>query len=143
MSNSLRLYGLHSPWNSPGKNTRVGCHAVLQGIFPTQGLNPSLTRCKQILYQQNHQGRSPHRILTNSILFVSNSILIKKISPSLYTSPAQACYFLLCLVNLTTQGGHLRVILNSSCCLLCNYCTFILCGSLQDDSHNVHRSITL
>ena len=30
------------PWDSPGKNTGVGCHALLQGIFPTQGLNPSL-----------------------------------------------------------------------------------------------------
>ena len=28
------------PWDSPGKNTRVGCHAVFQGIFPIQGLNP-------------------------------------------------------------------------------------------------------
>ena len=27
------------PWNSPGKNTRVGCHALLQGIFPPQGFN--------------------------------------------------------------------------------------------------------
>ena len=27
------------PWDSPGKNTGVGCHALLQGIFPTQGLN--------------------------------------------------------------------------------------------------------
>ena len=30
------------PWNFPGKNTRVGCHLLLQGIFPTQGLNPRL-----------------------------------------------------------------------------------------------------
>ena len=30
------------PWDSPGKNTGVGCHAILQGIFPTQGLNPCL-----------------------------------------------------------------------------------------------------
>ena len=29
------------PWDSPGKNTGVGCHALLQGIFPTHGLNPS------------------------------------------------------------------------------------------------------
>ena len=31
-----------SVWDSPGKNTGVGCHALLQGIFPTQGLNPRL-----------------------------------------------------------------------------------------------------
>ena len=30
------------PWNSPGKNARVSCHAFLQGIFPNQGLNPHL-----------------------------------------------------------------------------------------------------
>ena len=30
------------PWNSPGKNTGVGCHSFLQGIFLTQGWNPSL-----------------------------------------------------------------------------------------------------
>ena len=30
------------PWDSPGKNTGVGCHFLLQGIFPTQGLNPGL-----------------------------------------------------------------------------------------------------
>ena len=30
------------PWDSPGKNTGVGCHALLQGIFPTQGWNPGL-----------------------------------------------------------------------------------------------------
>ena len=38
------------PWNSPGKNTGVGCHALLQGIFPTQGSNPGLSHCKQILF---------------------------------------------------------------------------------------------
>ena len=36
--------------NSPGKNTGVGCHALLQRIFPTQGSNPGLPHCKQILY---------------------------------------------------------------------------------------------
>ena len=36
--------------NSPGKNTGVGCHFLLQGIFPTQGLNPGLLHCKQIFF---------------------------------------------------------------------------------------------
>ena len=44
--------------NSPGKNTGVGCHALLQGIFPTQGLNPGLLHCRWILYCLSHQ-RSP------------------------------------------------------------------------------------
>ena len=41
--------------DSPGKNTGVGCHALLQGIFPTQGLNPGLPHCRRILYHLNHQ----------------------------------------------------------------------------------------
>ena len=42
--------------DSLGKNTGVGCHALLQGIFPTQGLNPGLPHCKQIIYQLSYQG---------------------------------------------------------------------------------------
>ena len=38
VSDSLRPYGLFL-WDSPGKNTGVGCHALLQGIFPIQGSN--------------------------------------------------------------------------------------------------------
>ena len=41
--------------DSPGKNTEVGCHALLQGIFPTQGSNPGLPHCRQILYHLSHQ----------------------------------------------------------------------------------------
>ena len=43
-------------WDTPGKNTGMGCHALLQQIFPTQELNPSLLHCRQILYQLNYQG---------------------------------------------------------------------------------------
>ena len=42
--------------DSPGKNTGVGCHVLLQGIFPTQGSNPGLPHCRQILYHLSHQG---------------------------------------------------------------------------------------
>ena len=55
MSNSLQPHGL-SPWNSPGQNTGVGTLSLLQGIFPTQGSNPSLPYCRQILYQLIHKG---------------------------------------------------------------------------------------
>ena len=51
MSNSLWPHGVHSPWNSPGQNTGVGSHPLLQGIFPTQGSNLGLLRCRGILYQ--------------------------------------------------------------------------------------------
>ena len=43
--------------DSPGKNTRMGCHALLPGIIPTQGSNPGLPHCRQILYQLSHKGR--------------------------------------------------------------------------------------
>ena len=43
---SLRPHGLYNPWNSPGQNTGVGSFSLLQGIFPTQGLNPGLPHCK-------------------------------------------------------------------------------------------------
>ena len=42
--------------DSPGKDIGVDCHALLHGIFPTQGLNPGLPHCRQILYQLSHQG---------------------------------------------------------------------------------------
>ena len=38
------------PWDSPGKNTGVGCLSFLQRIFPTQGSNPGFLACRQILY---------------------------------------------------------------------------------------------
>ena len=44
------------PWDSPGNNTGVGCHALLQGIFPPQGSNPGLQHCRWILYPLSHQG---------------------------------------------------------------------------------------
>ena len=44
------------PWNFPGKNTGVDCHSLLQGIFPTQGLNLGLLHCRQILYHLSYQG---------------------------------------------------------------------------------------
>ena len=42
--------------NSSGKNIAVGCHSLLLGIFPNQGLNPGLLLCRQILYHLSHQG---------------------------------------------------------------------------------------
>ena len=46
------------PWDSPGKNTGVGCHSLLQWIFPNQGSNLDLPHCRQILYCLSHQGSS-------------------------------------------------------------------------------------
>ena len=44
------------PWDFQGKSTGVGCHFLLQGIFPTQGSNPGLSHCRQMLYRLSHQG---------------------------------------------------------------------------------------
>ena len=47
---------LYSPWNSPSQYTGVGSFSLLQGIFPTQGLNAGLLHCRWILYQLSHMG---------------------------------------------------------------------------------------
>ena len=44
------------PWGSPGKNSGVGSHSLLQGIFSTQGSNPGLWPCRRILDCLSHQG---------------------------------------------------------------------------------------
>ena len=46
------------PSNFPSKSTGVGCHFILQRIFPTQGSNPGLLHCRQALYRLSHQGRN-------------------------------------------------------------------------------------
>ena len=53
--------------DSPGKNTGVGCHALLQEIFPTQGSNPGLLHCTQILYQLSHQGNTNMYIIVKRL----------------------------------------------------------------------------
>ena len=70
VSDSFQPHGLSSsrllcPWNSPGMNTGVGSHSLLQGIFPTQGLNPGLPHCRRIRYHLSHQGSNctPVKIL--------------------------------------------------------------------------------
>ena len=60
LSDSLRSHGLQPTRllclrKFPGKNIWVGCHFLLQGIFPTQGWNPGLLHCRQILYHLSHQ----------------------------------------------------------------------------------------
>ena len=50
------LPGSSARGDSPGKNTGKGCHALLQGIFPTQGSNPSILQCRWIPSRLSHQG---------------------------------------------------------------------------------------
>ena len=49
------LNRLLCPWNSLAKNTGVGSHSLLQGIFPIQGSNPDLLHCRQVPYRPRHQ----------------------------------------------------------------------------------------
>ena len=48
--------------DSPGKNPGVGCHGLLQGIFLTQGSNPGLTHCRQILYHMSSEKLEPGKL---------------------------------------------------------------------------------
>ena len=64
VSDSLRPHGLQPsrplcPWNFPGKNSGVGSHSLLQGIFQIQGSNSGLLHCRLILYHLSHQ-ESPY-----------------------------------------------------------------------------------
>ena len=64
VSDAVIPWPIHSLWNSLCKNTGVGSLSLLQGIFPTQGLNPGLLHCRRILYQLSHKGspRIPERV---------------------------------------------------------------------------------
>ena len=56
------------PGDFPSKDTGVDCHFLLQGIFPTQALNPGPLHCRQILYRLSYKG-SPH--VTSSMTWES------------------------------------------------------------------------
>ena len=86
VTQSLRPRGLQSarllcPWDSPGKNPALGCYALLQGIFLTQGSNPRLLCCRWTVYRLSHQGK-PQIMLTglkqNLLKLMSLSITLAK-----------------------------------------------------------------
>ena len=65
------------PWSSLGKDTEVGCHSLLQGIFLTQGSNLGLLHYRQILYQLSYEGSLQMYLLFNKYdQFCSTSIII-------------------------------------------------------------------
>ena len=61
------------PFSTQGKSTGVGCHFLLQGIFPTQGSNPGLPHCRQMLYCWSHQ-ESPKIERNESCSFMLDSL---------------------------------------------------------------------
>ena len=67
--------------DSPVKNTRVGCHALLQGIFPNQGSNPSLPRCRPILYHLRQQGLQSYIQSLMPVLSWTKEDLLQVLSP--------------------------------------------------------------
>ena len=96
VSHSVQPHGLQPvrllcPWDSPCKNTGVGCHAFLQGIFPTQGSNPGLLQCRWILYHLSHQ-ESPESESV-SCLVMCDSLRPHRLQPTrlfcLWNSPKQ------------------------------------------------------
>ena len=102
MSDSLRPHGLYCPWNSPGKNTGVGSLSLLQGVFPTQGLNPRLLHCRRILDQLSHKG-----------------------SPLTYSSSAPKYFVILMWIPLTYMYYlvvHLKILFATG--ILQRYCRF-------------------
>ena len=94
LSDSLQPRGLQParspcPWNPPGKNTGVGCHFLLQGMFLTQGSNPGLLHCRQILYCLSHQGRPTSTLILrentkNKVHTISYIISIYKDEKTLF-----------------------------------------------------------
>ena len=83
VSGSLRPHRLQptrllSPWNSPGKNTGVDCHSLLQRNFPPQGLSPGLLHRRQILYHLSYREVSGVPIISNSaVIGLSGYTLLK------------------------------------------------------------------
>ena len=68
------------PWNSPGKNTGMGSHSLLQGIFLTQGLNLGLLHFRQILYCLRQQGSA--EIVSRVIKMINQDLMSIIIDPS-------------------------------------------------------------
>ena len=82
--------------DSPGKNTGVGCHALLQGIIPTQGSNPGLQYCMCILYHLSHQGIAYYKILNKFPVLYSRRFLVVN------------RYWLSAYSELSTTGSQIR-----------------------------------
>ena len=93
MSDSLQPHGLLAarllcPWNSLGKNTGVGNHFLLQGIFLTQGSNLGLLFCRQILYHLSHQGVGNQTVKLQEFLLVARAFAGHLVCSSVNWAPA-------------------------------------------------------
>ena len=103
-------------WYFPGKNTGMGCHSLLQGIFPTQGLNPGLLHCKQFLYCLNHQGISKcklgNRTLRIGRIFIHRSVILQlqnELQIYFLQLPFMACYVIVYFFPISCQHQHVHI----------------------------------
>ena len=93
--NSLGPHGpqparMLSPWDFPGKNTGVGCYFLLQGIFPTQGLNPGLLHLlhyRQIFYCWATEEAPLKRVMDTLLSLQEPSFLKEECYPSFRVLP--------------------------------------------------------
>ena len=103
------------PWNFPSRNTGMGCHFLLQGIFPTQGSNPrllNLLHCRQILSPLGHLGNAVETLIhQRGLQLVSEPHLRKKflfhyclIDSVQFSSVPQSCPTLCNPMDCSTSG---------------------------------------
>ena len=89
-----RLPGSFVHGDSPGKNTGVGRHALLQGIFPTQGSNPGFPHCRRILYHLSHQGRVNNTILClRERVSINKALETPRMMPGTWDLLSNCCYY--------------------------------------------------
>ena len=119
------------PRDSPGKNTGVGCHALLQEIFPTQGLNPRLPHCRHILYHLSHQGNPASSVQFSSVQLLSHV----QLSATPWTAARQAS------LSITNSQSLLKLmsiesVMPSNC--QASVCSSVLClvtAKIWSDGH--------
>ena len=108
----------------PGQNTGVGSHSLLQGIFPTQELNPCLPHCGWIIYQLSHHGST--RLLEWVVCPFSSE------SSGPRNRTRVFCIAVGFFTSWTTRDGMYQVQRNcsKSSCFLTPYVVSILCSGL-------------
>ena len=120
----------NSPWNSPGQNTRVGSCSLLQGIFPSQGLNPGLLHCRKILYHLSHQV-SP----IPSHIFQLFQNFLHSTNPSKPSSPN----FLLSLISDTEIVSHTLQATCENCNSVSSLRNSSFMGAKNQKNHQLRR----
>ena len=114
--------GFLHPWNFPGKSTGVGCHFLLQGIFPTQGSNPGLPHCGQTLYRLSHQGSHTNVVILHRMC-CKESLSCVRLFATLWTAACKAS------LSITNSWSLLKLMsINHDVVMPCNH--LILCCPL-------------